>query len=82
MANLKIRVFEGRATEAKTTVTIPVGVLKVASRLIPRRAAEELQQEGIDIEEIIRASEEPDAHGTLVEVEQHEKDERIVISVE
>ena len=35
---------------------------------------------GIDLNEIIRVSENLDAHGTLVEVEEHKKNERIVIS--
>lgn len=37
---------------------------------------------GIDLNEIIRVSENLDAHGTLVEVEEHKKNERIVISLE
>lgn len=82
MADLKIRVFKGTATEPSTTVSIPVGVLKVASNLIPPKAAAELQENGIDLDAIIRASENPDAHGTLVVVEEHEKNERIVIAVE
>ena len=79
---MKIRVFKGAATEPSTTVSIPVSVLKIASNLIPPNAAAELQESGIDLEAIIRASENPDAHGTLVEVEKHEKNERIVIAVE
>lgn len=82
MADLKIRVFKGTATEPSTTVSIPVSVLKIASNLMPAQAAAELHENGIDLEAIIRASEDPNAHGTLVVVEQHEKDERIVIAVE
>ena len=82
MADLKICVYKGDAAEPSTTVSIPVGVLKVASGLIPASAAAELQENGIDIEAIIRAAEDPDTHGTLAVVEQHEKDERIVFAVE
>ena len=82
MASLKIRIFKGPATEPSTTVSIPVGVLKIASSLIPRQAAAELEEQGVDLEAIIRAAEDPDAHGTLAVVEQHEKNERIVIAVE
>lgn len=82
MANLKIRVFKGAATDPSTTVSIPVRVLKIASSLIPRKAAAELEAQGIDLDAIIAASEHPDAHGTLAEVEDHEKDQRIIIAVE
>lgn len=82
MADLKIRVFKGAETEPSTTVSIPVSVLKIASNLVPPSAAAELQESGIDLEAIIQASEDPDAHGTLVEVEQHDKDQRIIIAVE
>jgi len=82
MADLKIRVFKEGNPEPDKTVTIPGGVLKIASKLIPKKAMDALQQEGIDFEEIIRLSENPEAHGTLVEVEEHKKNERVVIALE
>jgi hypothetical protein len=82
MADLKIRVFKGGADEPETTVTIPGGILKVASALIPKQATEALHEKGIDLEEIIKLSNNPDAHGTLVEVEEHAKGEKVVISLE
>ena len=82
MADLKIRMFKGAATDASTTVCFPVGVLKIASSLIPRQAAADLEEQGVDLEAIIRAAEDPNAHGTLAVIEQHEKKERIVIAVE
>ena len=82
MANLKIRTFNLSDSEPKTTVTIPGGVLKIASKLIPKQAVEELDEKGIDLEEILRLSENPEAHGTLVEVEDHRKNERVVIALE
>jgi hypothetical protein len=80
MADLKIRVFRG--TEPEATVTIPGSALKVASSLIPKKAADALHDKGIDIDEIIRLAENPDAHGQLVEVEGHTSDERVIISLE
>ena len=82
MADLKIRVFKGGKREPATTVTIPGGVLKIASKLIPKRAVDALQEKNIDLEEIIKLAENPEARGTLVEVEEHKKDERIVIALE
>ncbi len=82
MANLKIRVFKGSDPMPETTVTIPGGVLKIAAKLIPAKAMDALHREGIDLEEIVRLSENPEAHGTLVEVEDHRKNEKVVISLE
>jgi len=82
MANLKIRVFKRGETEPETTITIPGNILKIASKLIPHRLAEILQDKGIDIVEIIRLSENPDAQGTLVEIEEHKKNEKVVIALE
>lgn len=82
MADLKIRVYKSGESEPETTVTVPGGVLRIASRLIPKRAAEALEDEGIDLDEIARLSEDPEAHGTLVEVDHHKKNERIVIALE
>lgn len=82
MADLKIRVFKGDEGDPATTVTIPGGVLRIASNLIPDRAVEALKDEGIDLEEIVKLSENPEARGKLVEVEDHRKNEKVVISLE
>jgi hypothetical protein len=82
MADFKIKVFKLGESEPETTVTIPGGILKIASNLIPKQATEALQEKGINLEEILKLSENPDAQGTLVEVEDHKKNERIVIALE
>jgi len=82
MANLKIRVFKRGEKNPDTTITIPGNILKIASKLIPHRLSEILQDKGIDIGEIIRLSENPDAKGTLVEIEEHKKNEKVVIALE
>lgn len=82
MADLKVRVFKGNEEEPATTVTIPGGVLKIASNLVPQRAAAALKEQGIDLDELVRLSEGPGAKGRLVEIEDHRKNERVVISLE
>ena len=82
MTDLKIRVFKSDEEKPDTTVTIPGNVLKIAFKLIPKKLAAELQEDGIDIGEIIRLSENPDAQGTLIEVEEHKKNKRVVIVLE
>jgi hypothetical protein len=82
MTDLKIRVFKRGEKNPDTTITIPGNILKIASKLIPHRLSEILQDKGIDIGEIIRLSENPDAKGTLVEIEEHKKNEKVVIALE
>jgi hypothetical protein len=82
MSDVKIRVYRGADQHLASTVTIPGGILRIAANLVPRRAMEALRDEGIELEEIISLSERPDAHGRLVEVEDHEKNERVVVSLE
>ena len=82
MTNLKIRVFKGGETNPDTTCTIPTGILTIASKLIPRQAMAALKEEGIDLEELVKLSTNPGAHGTLLEVEDHKKGERVVIALE
>jgi hypothetical protein len=68
--------------QPETTVTIPGGVLKFAARLIPRQAADALRDKGIDLDELVRLSTTPGFSGTLVEVEDHKENQRVVISLE
>ncbi len=82
MADLKIRVYKDGESDPDTTVTVTGGILRIASRLIPKRAAEALQEKGIELDEIVELAENPEARGTLVEVEEHKKNERIVIALE
>jgi hypothetical protein len=82
MADLKIRVFKGADTDPETTVTIPGSILKLAARLIPKKAMEALQAEGIDLDELVELSNNPEVKGTIVEIDEHKKNEKIVISIE
>lgn len=82
MVSLRIRVFKGGKSSPETTVSIPVAMLRLASRLLPRQTAGALREKGIELEEIIRLADNPEARGTLIEVEEHHKDQRIVIALE
>ena len=82
MTKLCIKKFEKDNEKPLTTVSIPLAVLKIVKSLIPKKAKEELQKEGIDIQEIIKLSDSPDFTGTVLEVDNHEKNEKIIISLE
>ncbi|MCC6982056.1 MAG: hypothetical protein IT535_02185 [Bauldia sp.] len=82
MADLKIRVLKGGEETPATTVTIPGNVLKIASNLIPHRAMAALREQGFDLDELVRLSQNPEATGTLLEIDNHEKGERIILALE
>ena len=82
MKKLCIKKFEQDNRKPLTTVSIPLAVIKVVKSLIPKKVKEELQKEGIDIQEIIKLSESPDFTGIVLEVDNHEKNEKVVISLE
>ncbi len=80
MADLKIQVFKDG--KAETTVKIPGGILKIASKLLPKKVTTALAEEGIDLDELIKLSTNPELCGTLVEVDEPEKGRRVIISLE
>ena len=81
MADLKIRTFKG-AEDPEATITIPLGVLGVATKVLPRKALLALEEKGIDLNAIVELSRQEDIKGTLVEIDDHRKKEKVVISIE
>ena len=77
-----IRIFKQGDSNPDTTIKIPEEVLKVASAFIPKKVSQSLTTKGIDIEEILKLADNPDAKGTLIEIEEHKKNEKVVISLE
>ena len=51
MASLKIRTFKGSGTEPDTTISIPLAILCLAAKVIPKDATSVLQEKGIDVTE-------------------------------
>ena len=82
MTKLCIKKFKQGNIKPLTTVSIPLAVIKMVKSLIPKKAKEELQKEGIDIKEIIKLCESPHFSGTVLEVDNHQKNEKIIISLE
>lgn len=82
MRSLKIRVFRDGEASPETTCTVSAAVLGIAARLIPKSAMATLHDKGIELEEIVRLASDPGVHGTLLEVEDHKKGERVLISLE
>ena len=80
MKELHISIYKGDVSYPTTAIKIPLTALKIVNALIPKIVKEKVLGEGIDLKEIIKATETEGASGKLVEIQS--KDERIVISVE
>jgi len=63
------------------TITVG-GLLRRASKLTPKQAVEALEDKGIDLDERVQLSANPEIRGALAEIEKHEKGERNVVSLE
>jgi hypothetical protein len=87
MANLKIRIFKSDNQKPETTITIPLFIIRFAKKLIPKNISSSLQEKGIDLDLIVELSQNElsqneEIRGTLVEIEEHEKNKKIVIAIE
>ena len=82
MLKLKIRIFKNNDDKPDTTMTVPLGIIKVASKLVPRKAVKILDDLGIDFDQIIDISKTEEPLGTIAEIEEHKKHRKTIISVE
>jgi len=82
MISLKIRIFENDEADPKTTISIPLGMLGFVSRLVPATLKESLAKKGIDVAAIGDVAKNDEIRGILVEIEEHKKGEKTVVSIE
>ncbi len=82
MQSIKIREFKIDSDLPETTVTIPLSIFKIVAKIMPRKALDALQQNDIDVEEIQKLAENPEVQGTILEVEEHTKGSKTIISIE
>ncbi len=78
MTKIRLDVFEGGAAAA--TITIPVWVIRGASKMLPKFAGKELRDH-IDIDRIVKMTRDPEASGVVLDIEDHAGNERVVISI-
>jgi hypothetical protein len=82
ITSVAIREFDPGSATPIRTIRVPVKVFTLASALVPRRVRDELAKEGFDLEGILQAAREIRSPVTLVEVEEHQKGRKIVVSLE
>ena len=78
MPRLKIEVFEDGAPSA--TITIPSWLVLARRKYLPKIAGKPLQHR-VDLEQIIALASEPGANGVILDIEDHEDNDRIIISI-
>lgn len=82
-ANLKIRTYNDAEDDPIMITTVSGGILHGAGNVIPNSAREAMKKHGVDLEEVVRFSTDPNARGvTILDHEDLEKKERVVISLE
>lgn len=75
---IKIRVIDGRSGKKKVDINLPVSLVGMAMRFIPKDQA---QARGIDLDEITRAVREG-TQGRILEIVEEDKNERVEIFLE
>ncbi len=80
MADLKIKVYKTGEEKPETVVTIPLKILRIFTKFVPKKVESALREEGIDMDEIASLVEKQEVTGKIIEVEKEK--ERIVISIE
>jgi len=82
MTSLMIRIYKIGEEEPDTTIKVPGKIFKIASAIIPKKVSDALTEKGVDLQEILKLTENPEVKGTLIEIEEHGKNEKVIISLE
>lgn len=82
MPSIKIVTYQAGEPTPEVTVTVPSHVFKIAKKLIPQKAYTALEEQGIDLNGIDELVSSGEASGVLLEIEDHKKNEKTVISIE
>lgn len=81
MKNLKIQIYNSRQdTKPETSITIPLSVIHLGLKLLPKKIRLTMEKEGIDLIQCNEFTKEKDLKGDLIEIEN--PNEKIVISLE
>jgi EAL domain-containing protein (putative c-di-GMP-specific phosphodiesterase class I) len=80
MRQLRILVYRPGETEPKTRISVNLALARLASKILPRKIREDIEKEGVDLNEVLSVIAKENVRGKLIEIEK--ANERIVISVE
>ena len=80
MENLIIKIFESGKSKPDQTITIPITKINIGKALLPVKAKNLLDKEGIDISKVSGLAVKSISKGSLIEIESGK--EKIIISVD
>jgi len=80
--DLIIRVYRVGHARPDATLRIPGGMLRLASKLLPRQAVAALAEHGIEVEKILELARDPEVEGTLLEIEDHNKGRKFEVALQ
>jgi hypothetical protein len=78
MPKVKIEVYEDGAPSA--TISVPIWMARGAASLLPQTARQRLEQH-VELEQIAELLINPATRGKLIEVEDHNRGDRVIISI-
>ena len=82
MPSVKITTYKAGEISPEVTISIPSKVFKIAKKLIPNSLYKDLEKEGVDLSGIDELIGSGESLGVILEVEDHKKNEKTVISIE
>ncbi len=82
MPSVKITTYKVGEINPEVTISIPSNVFKIAKKLIPDSLCKDLEKEGIDLSGIDELTGSGESLGVILEVEDHRKNQKVVISIE
>lgn len=78
---LRIRVSDAVTGREKVNLAVPIGLAKMLSSLVPESQRERIETYGIRFEDLIKNVESGKV-GKVVDIDNHDQDEKIEISIE
>jgi hypothetical protein len=82
MAKLKIRIYKDDNIDPVQTISIPLSFLKLAIKLAPKKTKKLFEDKGLKLSTLADIVKKTDPKGVIAEVENHETNEKTIISVE
>ena len=82
MPSVKITTYKVGEINPEVTISIPSKIFKIAKKLIPNSLYKDLEKEGVDLSGIDELIGSGESLGVILEIEDHRKNEKTVISIE
>ena len=82
MAKLKLRIYKENNEKPEKTITIPLGIMSIAMKFVPKKMKKTLEEKGLDLGMLADIAKSGEVQGIIPEIEDHEKNEKTVISIE